>query len=511
VLLELLRHQLEELAGHAIGVGLEAVPAQAGDRDHLQRRPAERRVPLVAGHARAGEDAAPRLEAREVIAHAPRLLGGRSTHPERVEGRRELVAAAALRLEVVVEVEPRLRVPQVAVDRRAPGPRPLAPAPGRVGLAQQLLDLRGVLLHLVEERVETHRRVVDHVDVQRSEALGRVEARFAHRAVALVEERRQPVGLRVVVARRIVVRDLVGAVVLARPIVVRPALGVPLVALDLRGRAVALVVVAREAEVGQQVRLLGPEPVVGLDRRQRAEKPGPVLRPLVDPQHHPRQERRLRARQIVGAVGVQNRAVVLDLVEEVLHHVPRALELGVAQQPHLDEVAVPAVHLVEAASGDHVGAREVQQPVLAHGFPARGQHAQVDRREALGPQALAQLALDALLVLARREVHRKGPPWRQAQLRVAGRLRQIGGRACERGPTRFDVGAHRLHPLGPGPLPALGRCEQDERREGERQRAPHATALHAKRHDLWRVARLGETGQGLGQPARRLWGTLAAA
>ena len=62
VFLELFGDQREELGGHTVGVFVVAVPAQALYRDHLQRRPAERRVPLASGDLRARQNPARRFE-----------------------------------------------------------------------------------------------------------------------------------------------------------------------------------------------------------------------------------------------------------------------------------------------------------------------------------------------------------------------------------------------------------------------------------------------------------------
>ena len=82
---------------------------------------------------------------------------------------------------------------------------------------------------------------------------------------------------------------------------------------------------------------------------------------FVDRQDHRCQKRRLGARQKVGAVGVQHRAVVLDLEEEVFDDAARQFETLVFDQSAHDEVRVPAVHFVEAAAGDDVFVRQIEQ------------------------------------------------------------------------------------------------------------------------------------------------------
>ena len=68
-------------------------------------------------------------------------------------------------------------------------------------------------------------------------------------------------------------------------------------------------------------------------------------------------------REVVGPVGVEDVPVVLDLVEEVVDEIAGAIDLVVQQQTDEDEVAVPPVHLVEAAAGNHVRLRQIEEAV----------------------------------------------------------------------------------------------------------------------------------------------------
>ena len=52
---------------------------------------------------------------------------------------------------------------------------------------------------------------------------------------------------------------------------------------------------------------------------------------------------------------------MLNLEKEVVHHAPGQIKASGAYQPENDEVAVPAVHLIEAAAGNHIFVLEVQQ------------------------------------------------------------------------------------------------------------------------------------------------------
>ena len=81
-------------------------------------------------------------------------------------------------------------------------------------------------------------------------------------------------------------------------------------------------------------------------------------------------ERRLRTGQIVAAVGVEHFAVVFDLVGDVFQHAFGQVVTVVRHQSEADEVAVPAVHFVEAAAGD-----DVRQRVAAFGIVFQRQKA----------------------------------------------------------------------------------------------------------------------------------------
>src|SRR5271169_1846521 len=76
---------------------------------------------------------------------------------------------------------------------------------------------------------------------------------------------------------------------------------------------------------------------------------------------HRTQKRWLRPRQIVSTIGVEHRAIVLDLKEEVVDHPARQLNASGAQQPANNEVAVPAVRFVKAPARDNIFVRKIKQ------------------------------------------------------------------------------------------------------------------------------------------------------
>src|SRR5260370_29080405 len=101
---------------------------------------------------------------------------------------------------------------------------------------------------------------------------------------------------------------------------------------------------------------------------------------LVDLPNHGGQKGRLRTGEEGGGVYVEDRAVVFDLEEEVFDHAAGEFGALVRDEAKKDEVAVPAIHLVEAAAGNHVPVGKVEETLdrdlgdayIAHvGDPAR--------------------------------------------------------------------------------------------------------------------------------------------
>ena len=151
---------------------------------------------------------------------------------------------------------------------------------------------------------------------------------------------------------------------------------------------------------GHSVRAGRPETIIRLDSGQRRFEPRAVGCFAVDAQDHAGQKGRLRAGQVIGAVRVQNRAVVLDFVHEVVDHVARGSYLVILEQPDLDEITVPAVHLVEAATRDDIRAGQVQETVLLDCRQIGGKRLQFDGGELFLTQNLPDLARHAVAIFA---------------------------------------------------------------------------------------------------------------
>jgi hypothetical protein len=280
---------------------------------------------------------------------------------------------------------------------------------------------------------------VDDVDCERTEPVRRIETRFAHRTIADVEQVGELVGLAVVVERDVVVGDLVRLVVLAHPVVVGAAGGITLVADDLGSGAAADIEIPRQAKLRNEMRRRRPEIVVALDGRKRRLKPVAVLRLREHAEDHAGQKRRLRPAQEIRAIRIEHHAVLVDLVEEVLNHVPRELHLAVAKQADQDEITVPAVHLVEAAARNDIGMREVEETVLRDRQRVRRQRSQLDVGELRLGEHAGELTREPIAIFLRRHVNRPRLARLPGQLRIGRGGREVARRTAERGPAGLDV------------------------------------------------------------------------
>ena len=95
-------------------------------------------------------------------------------------------------------------------------------------------------------------------------------------------------------------------------------------------------------------------------------QPGSVILPRrllrqMNRHYHRTEKRRLGARQIVSAVGIEHRTVVLDFKEKIVHHASRQFEAPVSQQAENNKVTVPAIHFVKAPSRNNVLILEIEQ------------------------------------------------------------------------------------------------------------------------------------------------------
>ena len=71
--------------------------------------------------------------------------------------------------------------------------------------------------------------------------------------------------------------------------------------------------------------------------------------------HHQREERRLRAAQVIAAVTVRDMAPGIKLVSEVVHHVADLIPVAALGQPQHGEIAVPVIDFAEASPRHDIG------------------------------------------------------------------------------------------------------------------------------------------------------------
>ena len=192
---------------------------------------------------------------------------------------------------------------------------------------------------------------------------------------------------------------------------------------------------------------------------------GEACRVFVDGADHGCQKRRLRAREVVSAVSVEDGAVVLDFKEEVIDDPLGERLVMVGFQSKKNEKTIPAIHFVEAAAGNDVGMRKVEQAGGSEFFGA-------DVAEFLDAPRQSD-DLDLALLLERGDVGWSGHACGQIQDRdgrdfgidfCVGERTAIGDGASERVPCGMDVAERGLR-IGCCGRRRLGggRCKRSEK------------------------------------------------
>ena len=148
------------------------------------------------------------------------------------------------------------------------------------------------------------------------------------------------------------------------------------------------------------MRLGGPKPVIFFDGGHGIRQPFPILGFRINAQQHLSEKRRLRTREVVSPVGVQDLSVLADFIKEIVGHVFGQIQLPITQQPGLDEETVPAIHLVEAAARHHVGIGQIEQALLIQLARIVRQHAQLDLGECGRRKFLPELPRNSSNVFA---------------------------------------------------------------------------------------------------------------
>ncbi len=141
------------------------------------------------------------------------------------------------------------------------------------------------------------------------------------------------------------------------------------IAHDFGHRTIAMIEIAGEAGISREVWRIDPLLVIAQGIGVTAFKPGVVGAAgrevgVKQRQNHGGEKGRLGAREVIGAIGVQDAAVVIELEEEVFDHALGEGDALIAEQAQNDEIAVPTIHFVELAAGNDVRVFEVEQAFI---------------------------------------------------------------------------------------------------------------------------------------------------
>src|SRR6266404_7485754 len=161
---------------------------------------------------------------------------------------------------------------------------------------------------------------------------------------------------------------MIGLIGMNREVADYFAVKTALVLQALGGRAIAKIVVTRKSGRTSKMRIASPHGIVLFQIPVCSGQPRGIgvtclFLGVVDSQYHRTQKGRLGTGQIISPVRVQQSPVVFDLEEKVLDHATGEVGPAVAQQTEDDEVAVPAIHFVEASAGHNVLILQIEQTV----------------------------------------------------------------------------------------------------------------------------------------------------
>ena len=127
------------------------------------------------------------LEGRQVLHYCLRLFGRSQTGPQRIESCYEFVGGATLVLEVVVEKQAALAIPQILVDSLLAILGAFSPLVRLSFFAKEQAHLFEIFFCFVKKAVQANGCVMMRVGAKRSEAERNVEAGLTHAAVAFVK------------------------------------------------------------------------------------------------------------------------------------------------------------------------------------------------------------------------------------------------------------------------------------------------------------------------------------
>src|SRR5580692_541010 len=114
------------------------------------------------------------------------------------------------------------------------------------------------------------------------------------------------------------------------------------------------------------MRVAGPHLIILYGVAIRLGQPGSILRAarlirFIYGGNLGTQEGWLRASEVVGAIGVEHSAIMLNFKQEIIYHPSGEADVTGAQQAPDDEVTVPAIHLVESPAGNDIRVFQEQE------------------------------------------------------------------------------------------------------------------------------------------------------
>src|SRR3981081_4045549 len=140
------------------------------------------------------------------------------------------------------------------------------------------------------------------------------------------------------------------------------------IAQNFRNRPITVIIITREAGGSRPVRFHGPLLIVphsisvGFLKPLQVRLSGSFLG-FIYRENHGAQKRRLRARQVVCTVRIEDAAIMLNLKEKIFNHSLCQVEAMVPQQTSNNEITIPAIHFIELAAWDDVRIFKIEQAV----------------------------------------------------------------------------------------------------------------------------------------------------
>src|SRR5580698_3998926 len=140
------------------------------------------------------------------------------------------------------------------------------------------------------------------------------------------------------------------------------------------------------------MRVAGPHLIILYGVAIRLGQPGSILRAarlirFIYGDDHGTQEGWLRASEVVGAIGVEHSAIMLNFEQEIINHPSGDAGVAGAQQAPDDEVTVPTIHFVESPAGNNIRVFQEQEAGGANSVALHFSRSADDRRKMFNADA----------------------------------------------------------------------------------------------------------------------------